>query len=332
MTSSRTRAALAVSVAGLVVGVGGCGLGQAVVGVHDAPAEHVTGAPVSQPSAERITRRVLAAAASARRAEGTDGTRQRAATMTGPALAAAAVAPKYRDAPGADRPVVTRPPDPSVLAVSRGQQWPRAILATTREGGVQRLHALVSTSATEPFRLFASVTMQPGASVPSLGEIADGAALVTDDTDLVLGPRRALVAYAKALRVPRPAEGGEHVATDDAFAAGLTASTKEEEKRLGRLATLRRRHEADPDSTIAFRLAGGGAVAFGQMTRTDTVTATDKAKELVLPRDLAHLVGKRKVSDHVAVVTLETLAMTIPATGKAHVIGVDEQRTAVRGR
>lgn len=247
---------------------------------------------------------------------------------------------RYRDT-GQDASAVTRPPQPTVLAVSRGRQWPRAVLATTRQDGTQRLHALLSASATEPFRLFATVTMQPGASVPALGDLASGAPLVTGDSGLVVGPRRALADYGRALRVPPPEQPPTTVSTQDAFAAGLRASTRAEQKSLGTLARLTRRHRLGSGDVLAFRLSGGGALVFGQLTRTDTVRATSKAKKLLLPRDLAALAGTRSVTDHVTVTTLETTAMTVPASGsgssgdpapRARAVGVDEQRASVRGR
>ena len=330
--SRRGRVAVVAAAAGLGLGLAGCGVGDAVIGVHDAPVESPTGAPISGNSAETITARVLTLAADARVADGKKADRQRKAALTGPALEEARVKAAYRqvtnEAPGA----VARPTEPTVLAISRTRAWPRAILATTLDdNGVQRLHVLTSSSASEPFKLYASVGMEPGATVPAVGPLADGAALVEGGDGLVAPPVRALRDYAQAIAFPTPKKTPDDVSTDDAFASTLMANAKAQSRQLDDLAKLHCTHKVDADSVIAFRLHDGSALVFGQMTRTDTIRTTSQAKELVLPSDLADLVGKKKVRKKLTLTTLETVAMHVPSDGPAKVVGAEEQRTSVAG-
>lgn len=330
---SRVRAAAAAFLVAASFGLGGCAVGDVVVGVHDAPTETPTGAPISVRSAERITTRVLTLAADARVASGKHAERQRKQALTGPALKEATVKSAYREQTQQPADAVVRPTQPTVLAISRTRAWPRVILATTLDDGVQNLHVLTSASATEPFKLYATVPMEPGATVPALGPIPAGTAVVKagDGKGLVGSPKSILAAYASALSIPPPKKADPTVSTSDAFSSALTTNAKAQRKALGKLAELKRSHKPDPGSIIAFRLADGGVLMFGQMTRTDRISTTSKAKELVLPPDLAKLVGTKKVKDHVTMVTLETLAITVPTEGKASIVGAEEQRTSVKG-
>ena len=80
-------------------------------------------------------------------------------------------------------------------------------------------------------------------------------------------------------------------------------------------------HTPDLKNAVSFRLADGGVVTFGLMTRTDTLAVTKDAKELVLPAEYAKLTGKPKVTKSLTLNNLETFVMLTPPTGQASVIG-----------
>lgn len=328
----RTLLTRTVLAAALALGAAGCGVPEAVVGIHDAPREKPATAPLNAEGAAQIVARVLDDAAAARAATGPAAEKLQAAALTGTARVSAQIAAKVAaktgtGTPSAEAPLQRAEP-PKVLAVSRGQQWPRAILASTLDATTnqQYLHALVSAAPAEPFRLAASVPMLAGAALPSLGEFADGAPLVASDDKegRVSSPAAALTDYAAALAYPTPKPSAV-VATTDQFATGLKSSLATQVKSLGKLATLTQVHNPVPKDLLSFELADGGAVVFARMDRADTIKLKPEAKELVLPPLYAKLAGQAKVTNLVAIQGLEELVLVVPAQGKVSVIGAEEQ-------
>ena len=102
-------------------------------------------------------------------------------------------------------------------------------------------------------------------------------------------------AYAAAIAQPK-GKATDVVAADDPFATGLKTAAAAQAKALGKLGTLAQGHEPRLDDAVTFRLADGGAVTFGLMKRTDTISVKKGAKELVLPAEYAKLIGKKKVT------------------------------------
>ncbi len=85
------------------------------------------------------------------------------------------------------------------------------------------------------------------------------------------------------------------------------------------------------EDAVAFRLADGGVVAFGTMRRADTVAVRSGAKELVLPKRYATLVGKTKVKKSVTLTSLEPVVLVVPAEGDVTAIGATELLVAGKG-
>ncbi|KGN39603.1 hypothetical protein [Knoellia subterranea] len=305
----------------------GCGLGNSIVGVHDAPAERTDVAPLNIDGAENVAARVLDEAAAARGAKGADAAKAQSAVLAGAALTQAQAATKLGTVGNADP--LQRASDPQVVSISRGKAWPRAILVGTLDEAskTQTLHVLMSTAAADPFKVYASVPMLPGTSVPAMDDLANGAPLVKPDdkTGAPLAPNQGLGAYAAALNYPKPVANAA-VATKDAFATALQASTAGQVKALGALASFAQQHTLIPKETVAFRLKDGGSVVFGQLTRADTFTASAGAKELGIPATYAKLVGNKKTTPKkLQITSLENIVMVIPAKGAATVVAADEQ-------
>lgn len=312
-----------------VAAVGGCATARdAVVGIHPAPSEVTTVAPITVDAATTIVARVLDEATAARAKGGAAGTQARKAVMNGSALAFAEAAAKVGAPVGATAAPLTAPAEPRVLAMSKGTGWPRAILATTLdpESNVQSLHVLTTAAAAEPFVLTASVPMLQGAALPGLPDVTQGTEFLApkDGEGLVMTPTAAMDAYAKALAFPKPTVNAK-VSTSDSFATSLKTSAKAQAKALGDLAKLAVSHVVVPEQTMVFRLTDGGAVVFGRMNRVDRITLTDKAKELTIPPSYAKLVGRNKATKAMEVVSVVPVVLVVPPQGKVTVIGAAEQ-------
>lgn len=322
----RRQAVVALAV-GMAMATAGCGTTDALVGLHPAPAETSAAAPLDAQGAEAIASRLLAAERAAAPLTGDKGHAARAAVLSGDALVVADAAAARGEAASATRDLTTSP-TPTVLAQSRGREWPRAILATTldQQSSTQYLHVMVSQTPTDPFRITASVSMFGGAELPALGSAQAGAPFVdaADGTGLVMSPDKALAGYAAALARPVPKTAPASVSVDDAFGAALAASAARQVKALGALAALSQTHVAIPKGTVAFRLADGGVVAFGLLQRTDYIGVRAGAKELVLPPRYVKLVGKAKVTKSLSLKSLEPVVLVIPADGDVTAIGASE--------
>lgn len=314
--STRTLAATAALAA---LALSGCGVEERIVHLQAAPTESAAGAPLRHDAAERIATRVLAQAAAATTAE------ERAAVVVGPAgrITSARIAAKVPAEAASD---VAVPAVPTVLAVSDGQDWPRAILASTFDDAtqVQSVHLLVSESATEQFRLFATAPMLAGTSVPSLGDFADGAKFETGTAEAPIELISVVQGYAKGLAFPTP-EAVEGVSLDDPFAQSLKSNAKAQNDALGDLANLTRTATVVPDSVVRFETADGGQLLFAQLVRLDTIALTAKAKELKIESTtLQELSGKKVVTKAFKTESFHNLLMVIPASGNATLIGAEE--------
>ncbi len=313
-----------------VLALGGCGVSDALVGVHPAPVESPQGAPLDADAAAAIATRVLDEAAAAIADKGKTAAAARAAAMGGDALVLAGTGKASADAP-ADPLSTAR--EPQVLAISAGREWPRAILAARldSDGARQMLHVLVSASAVEPFKLVASTPMLPGAQLPAAGDFAAGAPLVSAATTLkvpagsglTLAPVQAAQAYAAALAVPAP-KANPAVSVKDSFATTLATTAAAQNKALAKLATLTQKHVAATKNLVGFRLADGSAVVFTLLTRTDTIKVGAGAKEIVLPAEYKAITGKAKATKAVTLTSLEPVILLVPSAGAVTAIGAEE--------
>jgi hypothetical protein len=312
----------------------GCGVQDNLVGLHPAPAEQTAAAPLDAEGATAVAARLLAAKRAT--ATGTDAKakKARAEVLTGDALRMAD-AEAARVTPTAAEPELGPEPEPTVVAQSQGRQWPRAILASTLEEdtNTQWLHAMVSEKPDQPFRIAASVPMLGGAELPALGEQLAGAPLLdtAQKNGLAVSPADAVKAYAAAIAQPK-GKATDVVATDDQFATGLRTAAAAQTKALGKLGSLAQAHAPALDDAITFKLADGGAVTFGLMTRTDTIAVKPTAKELVLPAEYAKLVGKKKVTKSLTLNNLEPVVLVLPRTGEGRIIGASDLLVSGKGR
>jgi hypothetical protein len=316
----------------VALALAGCGAGASLVGVQDAPAQVTTAAPIGRDSAQKVAERVLAQAAEAEAAPAAQAQKLRTAALTGSALAVADAAAKLGStATGATTAPLTRTEPPKVLAVSRGTDWPRFILVqTATPEGAAVLNLLTSPDAATPFKLSSSVTMQPGTEVAALDPVDEGSPRVTDATELAARPAEVLTEYAASLAYPKPAPA-KAVATDDPFSTAVRANAAAQAKAFGKLATLQQKHTVHPAQTVSLALRGGGALVFSLLERTDSITLKPGGKSLTPSAEFQRLVGKKTLTKNAVLRSYETVVLTVPAEGKASVVGADEVLFSAQG-
>ena len=334
-TPLRTPRALAAAAAVGALLLTGCGAQDALVGLRDAPAEQTAAAPLDAQGATAVATRLLTAAATPVAGDAAAEAAAREAVLMGDALTVEKARAASKAPAQSATPELAPAEKPTVVAQSQGRAWPRAILATTLDAQTNRqfLHVMLSEKPDEPFRIAASVPMFAGAALPALGDSSKGAPLLDVDAKdgLAASPEDVVAAYAAALATPKPTKTSV-VATDDPFATGLRTSAAAQAKALGKLATLNQVHQPLLDDAVTFRLADGGAVTFGLMRRTDTVTLKPAAKEVVLPPEYATVTGKKKVTKSFSLQNLEPVVVVVPPSGTAKVIGATELLTSGKAR
>lgn len=318
-------------VAGLValpVLLGGCGLGEAVVGIHDAPAERSDGASVTEETARDVASRVLDLATDHHKAGGAATTTDRTKAFSGPALREARAAATSKDYSGRSAQTLN---DLEILGISRGHSWPRAILATSQVKGIQYLHVLVAEGADQPYSLFADVPMAAGSSVPALAPVDEGSPVtVSEDPDTEVAI--AATAWAKGVTYPPPTKEPTAVSFEDAFSTALRKNAEAKDKDLDDLATYRQRQSTVDAASVSFDLAEGGQLTFLPMTRTDTITAGGKLKELKIEDEaLEDVLDASTVERALSIKHAETLALVTPESGKATVVGVSDVLRSAKG-
>ncbi|NYF97311.1 hypothetical protein [Janibacter cremeus] len=322
------RTPFVATVVALPLALAGCGAGPAIVGMHAAPAESSDGGSISQQSASDVAARVLEDAAAIRKEGGKASQEERTAVYSGPALRALDAAAKSKDE---QNHTGGTPEDLQVLGVSRGTDWPRAVLATSLDEGTQFLHVFVAKAADQPYRLFADVPMAAGASVPALAPVTEGSAVTIGkkpDKDVTA----AVEGWATGVSYKPPKKAPEGVSFDDAFSTALKKNAKAKDKDLGDLGKYRQKQSTVDADSVSFELAAGGHLSFVPMTRTDTITASKKLKVLkIQDKAIRRVLDANKVKKKLSIEHAETLAMVTPATGDATVVGVSDVLESAKG-
>lgn len=322
------RTPFAATLVAVPVLLGGCSLGETIAGIHDAPAESSGGASITEETARDVAGRVLDLAADHRDAGYRADSAERTTIFSGPALREANAAVRTR----ADTDHFTEAPeDLTVLGISSGREWPRAILATSQDEDTQYLHVLVAEEADQPYTLFADVRMAAGSSVPALAPVSEGsAATLTETPDKEV--TSAIDAWAKGVAHPAPEKAPAAVSFDDAFSTALKKNATAQATDLDDLASYRQRQSTADAASVSFDLAEGGTLTFLPMTRTDTFTAGSKAKALTLgDREIRRVLDTSKVDDSLSVKHAETVALVTPDSGKAQVVGASDVLHSAKG-
>lgn len=328
MRATLTKAGAAIALTLAVSAAGGCA---SAIGVHDAPSSTRTAVPLSPDQADAIATRVLTDAASAASAPASAAKALRAASMTGTALAVATAADQLGVTSAANPNPVDVPPQPRVLAISRGTGWPRVILVqTTDSSGASVLNLLSSPDVRTPFKLAASATMHAGAAVPALDPLTVGSPLSVTSGAVPVAPEELVSEYAASLAYPKPKPSAQ-VSTTDPFSTGVQANAVAQAKSFGALASLTRTHQPQPGQTVTIALRGGGALVFALLERTDDITLASGGKSLTPSPQFQKLVGKKSLSRSAELKTYETVVFAVPPQGQASVVAADETLVSAKG-
>jgi hypothetical protein len=303
-----------------------------VLGIRDVPAPQPAGA-VSASRADEIATAVLRTADQEKPA-GKTGDQARAAVFTGMALTAAnAEARIAANLPAAARRQLESSDEPPVvLAVSAGSAFPRQIVVRTtlKESKLPVLHLLVSPDVRTPYRIAASATMVPGASVRPFAPLATGSSPLGTAAGLAITPEEILASLPASLNFPTAGDRDPRIAADS-WTTALRQAVTAKASSLQAVGTLTQQHSSR--GVIGGLRASGdqGAVVFLALDRRDVLVNKTGATLVPTPA-FTVLSGKKSVATEAVTQTLEFLVIEIPATGPARVVAASEQLYAAQGR
>jgi hypothetical protein len=331
---TRSVRAIALSVA-TVVSVTGCGAGRAVLGIHEAPQANAASVPLTVDQARHILTRDFTAAQQGETRTGAVAQAALKTAYTGEGLRAANARLKLAkvEPPVADSPLLA-PQRPRLLALSRGFDYPRVMVAQTvaPEGPLPILHLLTSPDAATPYRISASAMMLPGSSVKLFDALTKGSPLVTGGAGLAVTDTALLKAYASGMAFPAKAVTNPPFGADP-FSAQLRSNAAAVAKAVAAQASFSQVHKVVPKSSYAVRQASGDALVFGVIERTDSFEVksgqavnTSENKEFVL------LSGKKRVTKAASITWLEFVVFSVPrSAGRATLVAATEQVVAGSG-
>ncbi len=258
--------------------------------------------------------------------------------------------------------------DSVVLAVSRGADYPRTIVATstTARSADPVLLLLRADKAGGGYRIIHQSRILPGASVGAFDPLESGTPLAETPNGLAVDPQSLLEAYAAALAYPAPTPSPTATATatpaatptaaatgsatptptdgtpatagpagplfgPDTFANSLRNGVKETATSLGSAVTVTQQHTPLRVLAVAPMAGERGALAFGVLERKDLLTERTDGT-LSTNQVVRVLSGKSSVETKAELTTLEFVAWTIPlGTGQATTVAAAEQAVAATG-
>jgi len=317
------------------VSLTGCGAARTVLGIHEAPKANAASVPLTLEQARRILTRDFVAA---QLGETTTGAASQVAlrtAYTGQALRAANARVKLAKVQPAatDSPLLV-PQQPRLLALSRGFGYPRVIVAQTvaPESPLPILHLLTSPDAATPYRISVSATMLPASSVKPFDAVIMGSPLATDGACLAVSGPALLAAYATAMAFPAKAVKNPPFAADP-FSAQVRAKAGAVARSVAAQASFSQVHKVVPKSMYAVQQAGGDALVFGVIERTDAFTVKPgQAVNTSGNKGFVLLSGKKQVTKAASISWLELVVFAVPrSTGRATLVAVSEQMVAGSG-
>ena len=331
---TRKARAFAMSIA-ISVSLSGCGAANAVLGVHAPPKANPSAVPLTPDQAKVIlTRDFTAAQQGDTKADTTPRDVLRTAYTGEGLLAANARVKLAKVQPTRAVSPLLAPQQPRLLAVPRGFGYPRVLIAQTvvSEGPLPILYLLTSPDASAPYRIQASATMLLSTSLKPFDSLAKGSPLVTDGKGLAVAPAALLGAYAAGMAFPAKASASPTFAAD-IFSGQVRAKAASVAKAVAAQATFSQTHKVLPGSVYAVRQAGGDALVFGVIERTDSFAVkSGQAVNTAENKEFVLLTGKTRVTKTATITRLEFVVFAVPrSSGQATLVAASEQVVAGSG-
>jgi hypothetical protein len=310
------------------------GATRALLGIHQAPTASTTSPALSVDQAKKILARAFTAAYLGESTTGPAAQANLRTAYTGEGLRGVTGRVRLASVQPAAQTSPLLAPHPKLLAVSRGFGFPRFILAQTvsSDGSLPILHLLVSPDAATPYRISMSVEMVPPATVQPFDPLSKGSPVVTDGAGLAVAPATLVSLYAAQMAFPAKAIVNAPFEADS-FSDQVRAGAAGTAGAVASQATFTQVHTVVPNSVVGVRQAGGDALVFAVLVRTDTFAVkADQNVNTGANKAFVLLTGKALITKAASLTTLEFVTFAVPrSTGKATLIAAREQVVAGSG-
>lgn len=215
--------------------------------------------------------------------------------------------------------------------VPHGSQWPRTVVALTKDDAnpVPQALVLVQENPRANYQLTSSIQMLPGTTFPTAGTPEGLTEIPVDDGEgLLASPEAAVAAIADYLTDP---DGGNaNTFEPNSFADAITSFQSDVVADAGNdSADITFTHKAVPENTRAISTGDGGAMVFGYLDHTYRSVPEGPGDSIALEGTVYEtLTGEESTEDGIDVRYGEAVMMYVPAAGsdqKITVIGAAQQ-------
>lgn len=218
-----------------------------------------------------------------------------------------------------------------LTAVPPQGEWPRWFLTALQPGGgaVPQVVVLVQDGPRDPYRVVASATLLPGASLPQPAA-SGGAAepLPADAAGLAVTPAQALEGYADVLTRGAGAPAAAALAEDPLRTQVLTEQQAERDG-VSAYVDYAAAHTPREGAVWALRTTDGGALVVGVLSGKRTFTPRGTGVSQSLPPDLAALAGRATAPKGLEVSTAEVVVLRVPTSGQVALVAGQRGTTGV---
>lgn len=204
---------------------------------------------------------------------------------------------------------------PISSVLPRQDAFPRWFATVTAPGADQAPSIVLfrSDSARDPYTVWATPSLLPGASLPTLAAPADGVAVVggDEDTNLPLSPRSVVDHYADVLTQGTASEFTAEF-SDDAYRDGVATATAAEADVLQAAGgTFTQERTVRPDGLLSVRTRDGGALVVAGYSWSTTSAGPSGGRVGTLEPALAALAGESEALQ-ATVTRAEVVVFVVP--------------------
>jgi hypothetical protein len=201
--------------------------------------------------------------------------------------------------------------------VTDKRAWPRQVLAVTQGEGnvVPQLLTLVQKSPRENYKLVGTSPLQPGTTFPSIARNGTETLAPGDKSGLLYSGQEALSGLADRLSKENSTFKSKLVEGESSPYIGDTLSYQDDVVKSGVNGEFVFTHKVQPDSTVVFRTADGGALVLGRLTFNFDGTPKSEGDKLTIGNDAAVLAGGKDTTTGMVLNFAESVAVYVPPTG-----------------
>lgn len=324
---ARRTAALAIVPA---LALAGCGKDEALPKAHPSPAPSSAPAVITDRQLDSILEKVGSTVGAA---DGKRNVKQLKQRATGPALAQREAAygfkkksKKYSMPPALATDKVVR------NVTSATTDWPRVTTVITSGNKQTQALVLSQKDPRAPYKLWSQTTLLSGGEVPEVNDARQGSALLDPGAKgYAATPKQTVADYAKGLDQGAKSKPAKRFGSDS-FAKQI-AEGHEKQKKALKSGNADVKFGYEPGKQLSAQATTSGALVFGTITETTTITPESKDGEtgkLNISKPQSDIVGETSSSQELQQKVTYNVVFKLPKSGKMTLLGVTGVMTGAK--